>query len=309
VGYTQLDSAYVDELKGLTAVQTFTAVRSVPFIINSRLDNSPGTAESALFVPNTQILQGFGFSWKFITLKFSVRTPLTFLEKSRFGKSEFRNFALNLNGKNFHVDFSIRRNRGFSDLNQEKYDPNWYAGKSYFHRWDTKVFQMSANSILFFSQKYSHNALFNFKGKQLKTAGSFLIQLTGRHQRLLSDSVLIAAPMAEAFGRWGSLKEARTTLIGIMPGYSRAWVKRNWFFSPYMSAGPALQLNRHFNANGVRGSVALAPVVDGKFSVGYNSVKFFTGVTGFVEYNFDFLDDLFHMTYYNGISWHIGFRF
>lgn len=305
----QLDENYVDMQKDKKTAYTFTTIRSIPFVISSRLEESKGEPRSSFFVPNTNILQGAGFSYKWFSFKFSVRTPLTFLQKERFGRSDFWNFNININANRFHGDLQIRRNRGYSDLKQDDYDPNWFAGKDYFHRWDTRAMQISTNSIIFFGTKYSHKAAFQFRGRQKLSAASFLMQGTVRHQRITSDSVLIAPPMADAFGQWGTLKEARSTMVGIMPGIAATVVfGKNWFWSPFLSLGGALQHNRHWTHENRSGRLDFAPILDAKFAFGYNSENFFTGLTGFYEFNFVFMRDLFYMTYYNGISWHIGFR-
>lgn len=308
-GSAQLDTTYIDKMKGVNSVQTYTAVRSIPFLLRSRLDLPSGTPRSAIFVPNAKILQGVGFTWKWLTLKYAFETPLTFLERSRFGGSDFFNLGVNINTHFLHMDLEFRRNAGYSDINQENYDSNWFDGKDYFHRRDTKAFQLSGNTVILFSSKYSYNANFNFKGRQKKSAISFLMQGTLRHQRLFSDTLLIAPQMEEAFGRWGDLLETRTTLVGIMPGFGAALVKNNWFWSPMISGGPALQIHRNFTYTRENVIPDIGPVLDARFSAGYNGEKFYTGLIGAYEFNFVFLRDLFHMSYYNNISWHIGYRF
>jgi hypothetical protein len=108
---------------------------------------------------------------------------------------------------------------------------------------DALVQRLGFNYLRVFNPlRYSYSAVFTQSDQQLKTAGSFTLQLNAQVQAFGADSSLVPVAFRDSFPELNAFRGARLLAFGIAPGYAATVVvAKRLTFSAMFNVGAALQ--------------------------------------------------------------------
>ena len=248
--------------------------RSLSFDVES--DRKPGDALS--FLPNNAYSVGLGVYLFEVSAEVSLSVPIDEQNSTRFGKSEARDLSASLLGTNWGVDAFIQRYGGFYLENPV---PAVQANRPHPLRPDITLTNFGGTGIYIFNkQKFSLWSAYNFSERQLQSHGSVLLAWTVNSVRLSADSTVLAPRYRTRLNTNTNFSSVRYATFGVAPGYSYSVIWRKMFFNMALSVGPAHHWVYYVGENGVgHYDIAINTFVDARVALGYNSDRWFGGVT------------------------------
>jgi len=241
------------------------------------VQNNPKQNHKLTYRPNGNSQLGWGM-YIFdvgIELTFSVQPNAS--AQRLYGHSRVTDLQSNILGKHWGLDLFTQNYNGFyQDYNNQSVPAN----TPYPQRPDISTWNTGANGIYIFNKnKYSIRAAYNYSERQLKSGGSFLLSGTLNRFSLRADSAIYGSHYENFFGVNADIKKLDFTTLSIAPGYAHTLVYDNLFANASLSIGPA-QHWVYYQSDAVSKHVTtLNSFIDLRVSVGYNSDRFFTGVT------------------------------
>lgn len=237
------------------------------------IQNNPTQNHKLTYRPNGNYLLGWGvymFDLGF-ELTFSVQPDAK--TQHRYGHSSVTDLQSNILGKHWGLDLVAQNYDGFYRTYNNSTVPDII-------RPDVSTWNTGANGIYIFNKKkYSIRAAYNFSERQLRSGGSFLLSGTINKFSLRADSAIYGTRYENTFGVNADLNKLDFTTLSIAPGYAHTFVYDNLFANASLSIGPA-QHWVYYQSNSVsKHETTLNSFIDLRVSVGYNSDRFFTGVT------------------------------
>jgi len=248
--------------------------RSLSFDISS--ERQPGDALS--FRPNNAYSIGVGAYLFDVSAEVSISVPINEKSSGRFGTSEARDFSASLLGSNWGVDAFVQRYERFYLENPSPAIP---ANKPYPLRPDILMTNFGVSGIYTFNKnRFSLWSAYNFSERQLKSRGSVLIAWTISNAHLSADSVILSPSYLARLNTTTNFSDVRYATLGVAPGYSYSVIWRRLFFNVSLAVGPAHHWVYYVSSDGVAHyDIAINSFVDGRVALGYNSDRWFGGIT------------------------------
>ncbi len=264
---------YVERFPDYFFVWPVLKQRSTSFEVGQNKDRS----RQLSYKPNNSYGLGFGVYLFEIGAEITFSIPVEEQRNELFGKTKAIDIQANLLGKNWGADVFYQRYTGFyvSDANK-----TIASNLPYPQRPDMSTDNFGVNGIYIFNKnKFSLRSAYNFAERQRKSAGSFLMTGTVNSFQMKADSAIYGKSYEPVYGSSTAVSEFDNFTIGISPGYTYTLVMKNLFMNGSFSAGPAFR-NTDYVVRDVRySSTGVDAFVDFRGSIGYNSERFFTGVT------------------------------
>lgn len=269
--------------------------------------------QTALFYPTVRNVIGLRLAYKGITFGLATRGPRTNFQRENFGKTRYTDFTLKYDPSSypFVVEWSFKKYNTLTDLNTPNYTSDWQEGSDFYIRDDLRALYTKINFTYFFARdKFSYRSAFDFIDKQQKSAGSLLLLGSLSVFSVKGDSSFIAEPITDAFGPFSSLKKLSNFGVGLGPGYAYNYVYNDFSVSAAGFGGLEIQRNKFFLEENNTQNMGLqaVPLVGVKVGAGYNTRKFFAGVSGNFDFNFFTASQLRVHGYSHNIAFLIGFR-
>jgi hypothetical protein len=133
---------------------------------------------------------------------------------------------------------------------------------------------------VFNKNKFSLWSAYNFTERQLKSRGSVLLAWTVNNVHLSADSAVLSPAYRARLLTSTNFNDVRYATFSVAPGYSYNLVWRKLFFNVALSVGPAHHWVYFVGSNGVgHYDIAINTFVDGRVALGYNSDRWFGGLT------------------------------
>jgi hypothetical protein len=223
---------------------------------------------------------GLGFGMYIFEVGFEVTFSVAPKPSSQaiYGHSKASDLQLNVLGKSFGLDLFTQHYSGFYFDDSNRPVP---PGMPYPERPDISVWNTGMNGIYIFNKnKYSLRAAYNFSERQLQSGGSFLLSGTINTFSLRADSAVYGNNYFPSFGTTGDFVKLDYTTLSVAPGYAHTWVFKNLFFiNASLSIGPANHWINYQTSAGSKSDVKLNSFADFRVAIGYNSDRFFTGIS------------------------------
>jgi hypothetical protein len=248
--------------------------RSLSFDITS--DRQPGEVLS--FRPNNSYSVGIGAYLFDVSAEFSLSVPIDEKSSSRFGTSEARDLSASLLGSNWGVDVFVQRYERFYLANPFPAIP---ANKPYPLRPDVRLTNFGGNGIYIFNKhRFSLWSAYNFSERLLQSRGSALLAWTVNNVHLSADSVVLSPGYRTRLNTTTNFSDVRYATLSVAPGYSYSLVWRKLFLNVSLAVGPAHHWVYYVGSDGVgHYDIAINSFVDGRVALGYNSDRWFGGIT------------------------------
>jgi hypothetical protein len=248
--------------------------RTASFSIQSLV--SP--AEAVTFTPNDTYQIGMGVYIFEVGAELSFNAPIDERSKERYGVSESRDLLANLQGNRWALDFFSQRYNGFYASEAGRTIP---AGAPYPQRKDIEINNTGVNGIFAVDRdKFSLRSAYNFSEHQLRSGGSFIVTGTFNKFTIAADSAVLATRFRTTFGNDIDFNRMRYTTISIAPGYTYSFIFHNFFLNASVSVGPAHHWV-YYQAveRDPRNTIAVNSFSDTRLALGYNSDRFYAGMS------------------------------
>lgn len=250
---------------------------------------------------NYNALLGLGFSYKWLSFRFSLAVPGASRAKSRYGTSNYFNFGFDFSLKRFFFDVDLQGNQGYAYKNAYKWNDSLNKLKPNIIREDINTFSFSLNTWHFFNDHFKMQPFRGSTGAYTKDIQSFYLKYTFNVYSIYSnEKSIIPYQLIDSTNSKTSATSVGAVDLGVLPGF--AYVKRfNDFQIGAMGGfGVVVQSKFYKYDNSFRNFIGLAPRYDLKLIAGYNKPKYYVMlVTDFDNKSFRFNDLIFRQTYYS----------
>jgi hypothetical protein len=241
------------------------------------IENLPSKTEKLSFKPNGS----YGLGWGMYI--FEIGFELTFSVQPKqstqylYGHSRVSDLQANILGKNWGLDVFTQNYNGFYRTDKNISVP---PNTPYPQRPDISTWNTGVNGIYIFNKnRYSIRAAYNFSERQIRSGGTFLLSGTLNTFSLRADSAAYPAKYVTKFGATADFSKVDYTTFSVAPGYAQTFVLKNFFVNGSLSFGPANHWVHYESATGPRNEITLNSFVDFRMSAGFNSDRFFSGIS------------------------------
>jgi hypothetical protein len=222
----------------------------------------------------------FGIGMYLFELGFELAfaVPLDEQSKKIYGESDARDIQLNVLGKKWGIDTYYQRYDGFYIEDPDMKVP---ANTPYPQRPDiqTRNIGFTVNYI-FNSNKFSFRSAYNFAERQLRSAGSFVLFGSLNSFKVEGDSALVGPDYEPIYGKGAAIFRAKTTVLGVAPGYAYNLIYRGFFLNGTLALGPAQNWISYGMEDGPeRHHSRLSGFVALRIAIGFNGDRVFGGLT------------------------------
>lgn len=250
---------------------------------------------------NYNALLGLGFSYKWLSFRFSLAVPGASRAKSRYGTSNYFNFGFDFSLKRFFFDVDLQGNQGYAYKNAYKWNDSLNELKPNIIREDLTTFSFSLNTWHFFNDHFKMQPFRGSTGAYTRDIQSFYLKYTFNVYSIYSnDFPIIPSQLVDSTNTKTATSVVGAVDLGILPGF--AYVKRinNFQIGAMGGFGVVVQSKFYKNNTDFRNFVGLAPRFDLKLIAGYNQPKYYVMlVTDFDNKSFRFNELVFRQTYYS----------
>ncbi|MBS1508591.1 MAG: DUF4421 family protein [Bacteroidetes bacterium] len=295
---------YVERFTNYFFVWPVLKQRNTSFYIQSA-DGS----QRLTFKPNVSFHAGAGFYIFGVGAQIVLALPTTRSSDQLYGHSDAFDLQANILGKNWGLDFFTQNYIGY--YSEDKNKP---LSVSAIHpqRKDVVTWNNGVNGIYFFNKrKYSMRSTYNYYERQLRSAGSFLLSANANTFSLRGDSAIYSSSFDNAFGTGANFQRLDYSTFSAAPGYAHTFVIRKiYFIGGAFAYGPAINwVHYNLGNNPWKEDWQLNTFADLRISAGYNSERFFAGVTySHQTRNIKYAGVLFSSSN-DAIKFAVGYRF
>lgn len=243
---------------------------------------------------------GFGFSYKWLSLRFGITLPNSVRSKKKFGKTQYYDLGFDFSFKNMYFDFDSHIYQGYAMKHAYRWNDTISPDNPNLVREDISAASFSINAWQFFRNEFKMSA---FKGKTAsyhRDVRTFYLKYTTNYHGISSNQPLIPVELQDTNESKTSSNVIAAFDVGVVPGY--AYVRRWRMFQFGIMGGLGLVLqSKIYTFDGTtRSFLGLAPRVDIKLVGGINKPKYFIMfVTDFDNKSIAFNDFTYKQTFYN----------
>lgn len=252
-----------------------------PFSLKYKDEN--GDKVNLKYRNNIRPSLGFGFNYKWLSLRISFPILGDFKPVSKYGKSNLFNLGFDFAFKKTYFEFSFFNYKGYSLLDANRFDTTLTNEFPHAILNDVNNVSFSIHSWYFHNKQFKMSPL---KGKTAlynKEVQTFYLKSTMNIHGVGNNGAIIP----ELVQNINNSKTSATTIsafdFGAIPGYAYVNRKNNWQYSAMIGFGPVLQAKFYIIDGTTRTVFGLAPRYDIRFVAGYNKPRYFV----MLQTNFD----------------------
>jgi len=302
VGQQSADSTknlYIEQFSDKFFVWPLFKKRSLSF------DVREGNNEKIKYRPNNSFSLGLGVYLFEVSAEISFALPINERSQSTFGSTDAREFHANFLGNNWGVDVFRQKYNGFYFT-----DPAGSAPDVIIKRPDIELTNTGINGIYAFNKdKFSLKSAYNYSERQVKSGGSFLVTGNLNTFRLFADSVINTKQSGQQ-SSGSELLLMRYTTLSVAGGYTYTLVYKSFFLNGGLSMGPAHNWILYSKPGGEEYyDIAINTYVDSRVALGYNSNRFFGGMSLVAQSRNIRFDDIRFSNTNTFVKIIVGYRF
>ncbi len=236
------------------------------------------------YKPNNPYSFGAGLSYNSLSIDLTLKLPFLTHEYKKKGKTDILRVRLGYNRPRLWFSTMFQYIRGFYLENIQTFDPQWFtANENFLLRPDIQnISWYTAAYYSFNHSNITYQSSLGWEQRQKKSAGTFLLGASVFVNYLSADSSMVPGAFAEDFPKDMELTEQLNFQYGLNFGYVHTLLLTPNFYLTlslfpgihYQTAHYITPLTGKKDISGDFGSVTEARAV-----IGYNSDKYFAGVT------------------------------
>lgn len=269
-----------------------------------------GKGQKFRYKPAMPGIVGLSLKIKKVYISAGIQLPASNELKKKYGETKFRNININIQGRVVSWALFYRDYKGFYLDTYKPYYPNWNQDSlGYPKSPGLRSIEGGLNVGFNFNRNFSMNAAFAQGERQKRGAGSFLMAISERYQRIEADSGFVPETQADYHPNLDKLIYGNffSTILSFGAGYQ--FVIKKFHFTPVVMLGSGIQFQSYEQTNKKRFWINYPTYANLRGQVGYNGDHFFTNVIYQLEFNSIPIKESRIRLYHNWIEFGIGLRF
>ncbi len=251
--------------------------------VNSRL---LGKGDKFRYKPAMPGVVGLSLKIKKVYISFAIQLPPNNALKEKYGTTKFRNINLNIQGRIALWTLFYRDYKGFYLDNYKDYYPNWNQDSAGYPKHPgLRIIEGGINFGINFNKNFSMNAAFAQGERQKKSAGSFLMGISERYQRIETDTSFVPPTQDVYYPNLSKFQYGNFTSTILSVGFGYQFVYRKFHCTPVLMAGSGLQIQSYRQTDRKRFWINAPTYASFKAQLGYNGNHFFANIIYVYEYN------------------------
>jgi len=243
------------------------------------------TKREILYHPNEPLILGVGANYGILGLNIGFNFPFINNDDHKYGKTDYLDLQTHLYLRTLTLDLYLQYYKGFHQTDPNDWYTDWPTIDTLPKRPDIQSISLGLNGqYLFNHKKFSYRAPFLQNEWQKKSAGSFLAGGNIFFVDTRGDTSLIPSGGADTnFFEGLHFSQYRIINGGVIAGYAQTFVVKQHFFLTLslvggLSGGESwVYTSKEDEVD--RSGFTVAGNLTGRIALGYNSRKFFVGVS------------------------------
>jgi hypothetical protein len=269
-----------------------------------------GKGEKFKYKPAMPGVVGLSLKIKKVYISAAIQLPASEQLKKQYGDTKFRNININIQGRTVLWGIFYRDYKGFYLDNYEPYYPNWNKDSLGHPQSPTlRIIEGGLNIGFNFNRNFSMNAAFAQGERQKKSAGSFLMGLSERYQRIEADTSFVPPTQGDYYPNLNKLKYGNFTSTIIYLGFGYQFVVKKFHFTPVAMAGTGFQIQSYEQTDRKRFWINVPTYATFKAQLGYNGDHFFANAIYVTEFNTIPIKESKIRLFHNWLEFGMGLRF
>lgn len=255
-------------------------------------------------------LAGLAIRIKKVYVSAMFKLPASKALTEKYGETQFRDIYVNIQSRIVSWGIFYRDYKGFYLADYKKFYPNWREDSLGYPHSKLHVIEGGLNLGFNFNKNFSLNAAFAQSERQKKSAGSFLMTLSERYQRIETDSNIVPHDQALNYPNLDKFigGDFFTTILSFGGGYQFIMGKK-FHFTPVVLLGSGFQLQNYQQPGKNIWRINVPTYANGRAQFGYNGNKFFANIIYSIEFNTVPIRESRIRLYRQAIEFGLGFRF
>jgi hypothetical protein len=268
-----------------------------------------GRGSKFRYMPAIPGVVGLALKIKKVYISAAIQLPASSELKKKYGVSKFRNININIQSRVLQWGLFYRDYKGFYLDNYQDFYPTWNKDSlGYPNSKSLRILEAGLNLGFNFNHNFSLNAAFAQGERQKKSAGSFLMAISERYQRIDADTSFVPLSQVTFYPSLNRLKYGNfaSTILSLGVGYQI--VVRKFHLTPMAMAGTGLQVQTYYtNRKKFRFNIPTYAIAKAQF--GYNGDHFFFNIIYSTEFNSIPISESKIRLFHNWFEVGVGVRF
>lgn len=266
--------------------------------------------ESFNWKPSMPGLIGAAIRIKKVYAAAVFKLPASNSLKKKYGDTKFRDIYVNIQGRIVSWGIYYRDYQGFYLSDYQKFYINRSEDSLGFPKSkNLHVIESGINLGFNFNKNFSLNAAFAQSERQKKSAGSFLMTVSERYQRIDTDTNIVPSGQEAYYPNLDRLKggDFLTTIISLGGGYQ--FVYKKFHLTPVALVGSGIQFQSYLQGSFKRFWINVPTYANARAQFGYNGDNFFANLIYGIEFNTIPIKESRIRLYRQSIEFGMGVRF
>jgi hypothetical protein len=275
------DTAYVKDYSHILTVRAYSSTK-----YNKLKLGGLGGTKALIYRPNNQINLGMGVSYRSLTLNLGFGAPFLNKDQGKKGETRYLDAQANIYTKRWATNLFLQRFQGYFLEPYTQAELGWHQQTLYPTRPDLVQYNVGVSTVhVFNNDRFSYRAAFNQDAWQRKSQGSLLVGGYLTYFHLQADSSLVPAVLTGQYDP--GLQLRRSGFLDLGPGVGYAYTvvyKEHLFLTASFVMGGGLSIQQAATRTReigevVRGDVGLGWHGQYRAGLGYNSAKYYVGLS------------------------------
>lgn len=269
-----------------------------------------GKGQNFRYKPAMPGVVGLSLKIKKVYISGAVQLPASEKLKKDYGETKFRNININIQGRIVHWTLFYRDYHGFYLKDYEAYYPTWNRDSlGYPKSPGLRIIEGGLNVGFNFNKNFSMNAAFAQGERQKKGAGSFLMGISERYQRIEADTSFVPPSQGALYPNLDKLKFGNFTSTILYLGFGYQFVVKKVHFTPVVLAGSGFQIQSYTQTYSKRFRINIPTYATAKAQLGYNGDHIFANLIYTTEFNTVPIKESRVRLFSNWVEFGLGLRF
>ena len=269
-----------------------------------------GKGEKFSYMPAMPGVVGLSLKIKKVYISAALQLPASEALKKKYGVTKFRNININIQGRIVNWGLFYRDYKGFYLSNYKQYYPNWNQDSlGYPKSPGLRIIEGGINLGFNFNKNFSMNAAFAQGERQKKSAGSFLMGLSERYQRIEADTSFVPPTQGSLYPNLDKLVYGNFISTIVYLGFGYQFVIKKVHFTPVLLAGSGFQFQSYVQTDKKRFWINVPTYATAKAQLGYNGDHFFANLIYATEFNTIPIKESRIRLFSNWLEFGMGLRF